>query len=65
VEIVMLPREPTSIIGTLLKAAGGEEEKTQVFTIPTVRAILRALPGSFVLEPDAPQARLPYQITIE
>ena len=57
VEIVMLPREPASLVGRLLRLAGAESEPAAQ-ALPW-DALLRHLPASLLLAPSAVQARLP------
>jgi protease-4 len=65
VDVELLPEEPSllgqlaSLLGLSLKA--GAEPLT---ALPGLADVLRALPGSLLLEPSTPQARLDAQIVI-
>jgi hypothetical protein len=52
------------VLGAVGKLVGAHEEAT-LLDLPFVQAALRGIPGSALVAPDAPQARLPYDITFE
>lgn len=69
VRIVSLPRLPSGLLGTLssLPGAGAEpasatEPLAALLALPLARAALAALPASLLVEPDAVQARLPFEL---
>ncbi len=69
VEIVTLPIERASWLGQVLRIAGGSVHLgagTPTLTdLPLLGDMLRMLPGSLLVNPDVPQARLPFAIQYE
>jgi protease-4 len=63
VEVLVLPLEPDTLVGKLLKAIGGDE--TTIDALAAIRPLLRLLPGSVLVSPSSPQARLPFQLVFE
>lgn len=64
VHLVEAPEAPPSVLGAIGKLIGVHEQAS-VLDLPLVREALRGIPGSALVAPDAPQARLPYDITFE
>ena len=62
--IVEMPEVPHSVLGALTKLIGLPARES-VLDLPLVHEALRGIPGSALVAPDAPQARLPYDITFE
>jgi protease-4 len=56
VELVLLPRPPRTLLGQLVRLAGGGAEAAEDHPLAP---LLRHLPASMVLAPGALQARLP------
>src|SRR5690606_29262923 len=68
VQIYELPKATGGMLEQLKGLFGGGAQATphlQITDLPVVRDLLRGLPASVLVSPDAPQARLPYQITFE
>lgn len=68
VQIYELPKATGGVLEQLKGLFGGGAQATpqlQITDLPVVRDLLRGLPASVLVSPDAPQARLPYQITFE
>jgi protease-4 len=66
VELVLLPRDTSSIFESLIKLAGGKVEADDGATgLPTFDSLRRLLPASILAQPDAIQARLPFVLTFE
>jgi protease-4 len=68
VELVLLPRDTSSIFDQLLKLAGGNPSRAEQdgeTGVATLDALRRLLPASLVAQPDAVQARLPFVIAFE
>jgi protease-4 len=59
VELVLLPREPTSLLGRLLRLGGADGDAEAESDVHPLAPLLRRLPASLLLEPGAMQARLP------
>jgi ClpP class serine protease len=67
-EVVMLPYAPSSLIGTLLKLAGGGGSASSPVSsseVAPIHDLLRHVPASVLTNPTVPQARLPYDIVID
>jgi protease-4 len=65
VQLIELPAPPNSIFGTLGRYVGlhVEAKEDSLFTdLPVVRDLLRGVPPSMLVEPNAPQARLPLDL---
>jgi protease-4 len=60
VEVVVLPLEPDTIVAKLLKLAGAEATGDP---LAVFRPLLRALPASLLVQPETPQARLPFDLS--
>ncbi len=61
VELRGTPDEPSTLVGQLLRLLGvhaDEREAAALAAVPGVRDLLRALPGSLLLAPSTPQARM-------
>ena len=66
VQLVELPALPGSIFGTLGKLIGLQaEQQVQATDLPIVRGMLEGVPGSVLVDPSKPQARLPFDLTWE
>ena len=66
VTIVEMPETPPSVLGAVGKLLGAEaHDQATLLDLPLVQQALRGIPGSALVAPDAPQARLPYDITFE
>jgi protease-4 len=63
VDLVELPRKPSSVLGRVGRLLGVHAEATLPFAeIPVVKEILRDLPASLLVSPNTPQARLPFDV---
>ena len=62
VRLVELPTVSKGLLGWLLGGAQASDEVIDWQSLPLAKQLLGNLPASVVLEPDAPQARLPYDI---
>lgn len=68
VQIYELPKESAGILawlGGLLGGGAQARPQIQVTDLPVIRDLLRGVPGSVLVAPDAPQARLPFEITFD
>jgi len=65
VQLYELPNLPSSILGTLGKLIGlrAETQTVAPTDLPVVRDLLRGVPGSVLVDPSKPQARLPFDLT--
>jgi protease-4 len=63
VELLVLPLEPDTVVGKLLKVSGGDEAPADA--LAAIRPLLRLLPASVLVSPSSPQARLPFQLVLE
>ena len=65
VQLYELPNLPSSILGTLGKLIGlrAETQTLAPTDLPVVRDLLRGVPGSVLVDPSKPQARLPFDLT--
>lgn len=67
-EIVMLPREPKHLLARLLELGSGGRVSTPVSPLgtglPLVDELLGSLPGSLLVGPERPQARLPFDLRV-
>ncbi len=60
VQLIELPNLPSSLFGTLGSLFGvTAEQPFSITELPTVKAFLRGVPASILVEPEAAQARLP------
>ncbi|MBV8762559.1 MAG: signal peptide peptidase SppA [Deltaproteobacteria bacterium] len=64
IQLVEMPEAPPSVLSAVSKLVGAHEQAS-LLDLPLVREALRGIPGSALVAPDAPQARLPYDITFE
>ena len=69
VDVLELPRPPRSIIGALAKLVGATHAdagaQSVLDSLPVLRELLRDLPASVWVEPNAPQARLPFELDVK
>jgi protease IV len=66
VQIYELPKLSTSLLGRLIGLASAQAKPTiQLTDLPVIRELVRGVPGSVLVSPDSPQARLPYDISFE
>jgi protease-4 len=68
VQIFELPKKPSSllgVVGDLLGARATDQGAAAVIALPIVKSLLRGVPGSILVGPDEPQARLPVDILFE
>jgi protease-4 len=62
VQIYELPKLPTSLFGTLGVLLGVHDQTSlSLLDVPVVRELLRGIPASMLVAPDAAQARLPFE----
>ena len=59
-----MPAPPASVLGAVGKLVGVHDQMS-VLDLPVVQQIVRGIPGSLLVQPDAAQARLPYDIDFE
>ncbi len=63
VQLYELPKVPSNLFGVVGNLLGVHEQATvQLGDLPVLRALIRGLPLSLLVAPDAAQARLPYDI---
>jgi hypothetical protein len=63
VRLVELPGLPSSLFGRLGSLLGVRADQPfSVADLPAVRELLRGVPASVLVGPEAPQARLPYEL---
>ena len=66
VQIYELPKLSGGLLGTVGKLFGAQAKPAlQVTDLPVIRELVRGVPGSVLVSPDSPQARLPYDIRFE
>ncbi|HEY5944661.1 MAG TPA: signal peptide peptidase SppA [Kofleriaceae bacterium] len=66
VQLFELPKVSGGLLATISKLFGAQARPTvEVTDLPMIRALVRGVPGSVLVAPDVPQARLPYDITFE
>ena len=70
VQLIELPNVPASLLATVLGLVGGgaqaqAEAPLSLTELPVIRELLRGVPASVLMSPGAPQARLPYSISVE
>jgi protease-4 len=65
VRVIALPKPSSGILGLL--GLGGARESTSLGLgdLPATKALLLGIPASVLVNPDAAQARLPYDIVWE
>jgi len=65
VQLYELPNLPSSILGTLGKLIGlrAETQTVAPTDLPMIRDLVRGVPGSVLVDPSKPQARLPFDLT--
>jgi protease IV len=62
VRLFELPRTSSSILGAISNLLGARAQELVLPDLPLIRALLRSLPPSLLVDPDRPQARLPFAI---
>jgi len=64
VQLVELPKVPSSLLGKLLGLPGvsASEQALSLTDLPVVKELLRGIPASVLAEPEAAQARLPFDV---
>jgi protease-4 len=62
VRLFELPRTSNSILGAISNLLGARAQELVLPDLPLIRALLRSLPPSLLVDPDRPQARLPFAI---
>jgi protease IV len=65
VRIASLPRQSPGLLGQVGALLGVRAADDGVLALPAVKAALAALPASLLVEPDAAQARLPFELVWE
>jgi ClpP class serine protease len=67
VQLYELPNVAPSLISKLTGGLLGQAQAPVIdaTALPVVRDLLRGIPGSVLVSPDAPQARLPYDIVFD
>jgi protease IV len=66
VTLYELPKVSTSLLGTIANLLGAQAQTPLGITdLPVVNDMVRGIPGSVLVSPDVPQARLPYDIVFE
>jgi protease-4 len=70
VTLYELPHSTPSLLSKLSGGLLGQAQAAQpsvldIVALPVVRDLLRGIPGSVLVSPDAPQARLPYDIVFD
>lgn len=67
VQIYELPSLPPGLLGTLGKLIGlrAEAQVLGPTDLPVIRSLLQGVPGSVLVDPSQPQARLPFDLTWE
>ena len=65
VQLYELPNLPAGILGQLGKLIGVSAEAQTVAPtdLPMIRALLQGIPGSVLVDPSKPQARLPFDLS--
>jgi protease-4 len=64
VTLYELPKVSSSLLGTVTSLLGAQAE-THMFELPIIRSLMRGLPASLLVNPEAAQARLPYDVTFD
>ncbi len=62
VETIGLPRPPPNVLGVLESLLGIEQVDASPLAIPALRELLRSVPASLLLAPEAAQERLPFEL---
>jgi len=68
IHLVEMPEVPPSVLGAVGKLVGAHDTASvseELIALPLVQQLMRGIPGSVLVQPDAAQARLPYDITFE
>ncbi len=66
VQLFELPKQSTSLLGVVANLLGANAQQPLGITdLPIVQDLVRGIPGSILVSPDAAQARLPYEIVFE
>ncbi len=65
VSLIELPAVPAGLLATLAKLIGvsGADTPASAVDLPVVRHLLDGVPGSVIVDPSKPQARLPFDLT--
>ena len=64
VTLYELPKVSSSLLGTVTSLLGTHTE-THTFELPIIRSLMRGLPASLLVNPEAAQARLPYDVIFD
>jgi protease IV len=63
VDLRELPKRPSSVLGTVGRLLGAHAEPAlPLGQLPVIKDLLESIPASLLLEPNTPQARLPFDI---
>jgi protease-4 len=66
VTLYEMPKESPGLLGLLGNLTRAQEKPSvQLFDLPVIRELVRGVPGSVLVAPDVPQARLPFDISFE
>jgi protease IV len=65
VRVIELPQVPLGLVGRVLGLGAARGENAGDVAPPAFRSLLDALPASLWAEPDAVQARMPYDLKLE
>jgi protease IV len=66
VQIYELPKLSGGLLGTIGRLFGAQAKPTiQLTDLPVIRELVRGVPGSVLVSPDSPQARLPFDISFD
>jgi protease-4 len=65
VSVIELPNEAKGLHRMIRDLLGAHANTPSVLELPAIRSMLRAVPGSVLVSPDAPQARLPVDILFQ
>ncbi|HEY5927232.1 MAG TPA: signal peptide peptidase SppA [Kofleriaceae bacterium] len=66
VQIYELPKTSGGLFGLIANLLGAQAKPQVSLTdLPVLRDLVRGVPGSVLVNPDAPQARLPYDISFD
>jgi protease-4 len=66
VALIELPKQSGGLLGMLGSLLGAQAKpQLSITDLPVVRDLVRGVPGSVLVAPDAPQARLPYDISFD
>ncbi len=62
VQVVMLPRQPTSLLKRVLSLGGSAQRTPSLHDWPMLDVLKRVFPGALIADPLAAQARLPFAL---